>query len=151
MLSIVHTVMMIRWFFQHTLLALLVVGCIAAVYGNEEEPLGQVAGIRLLSREEAAKGRPVKLKGTVVYRARGGRTFIVHDGMEGISVHLFRAKELDVWKGGRPRESENEVGALIEIEGVTGPAGYSPVIIPERFRRWVKGSCPSHGVSPWSV
>ncbi len=134
--------MTIRRFFHHTLLACLLVGCNPSVYADEVNPLEQVAKIRSLSREEATKRRPVKLKGTVVYKARGGRTFIIHDGTEGISVHLFRAKELGVWKGGRPRESENEVGALIEIEGVTGPAGYSPVIIPERFRRLGAGVMP---------
>ncbi len=142
MSMIVHASMTIHRFFKHILLAFLLLGGSPSVYADEARPLDQVAGIRSLSREEAAKGRPVKLKGTVVYKARGGRTFIVHDGKEGISVHLFRSKELGFWKGGRPRESENEVGALIEIEGVTGPAGYSPVIIPERFRRVGEGVMP---------
>jgi hypothetical protein len=47
--------------------------------------------------------------------------------------------------GGRPRESESEVGAVIEIEGVTGPAGYSPVIVPTRFRRIGTGPLPEPG------
>jgi hypothetical protein len=68
--------------------------------------------------------------------------FIIHDGGEGMSVHVFRAKELGIWQGGRPRESETEVGAVIEIEGVTGPAGYSPVIVPTRFRRVGTGPLP---------
>ena len=121
---------------------LVCLGCGSSAIADEPVTLSQVAEIRSLSREQAAKGVRVKLKGTVSYRARGGRTFILYDGKEGISVHVFRAKELGVWKGGRPREAENEVGALIEIEGVTGPAGYSPVIIPERFRRVGEGTMP---------
>jgi signal transduction histidine kinase len=106
------------------------------------KPLDRVDLIRALSREEAAHRLPVRLRGTVVYKPRGDRTFILHDGREGISVHVFRAKELGIWSGGSPPESESEVGAVIEIEGVTGPAGYSPVIVPTRFRRLGTGPLP---------
>ncbi len=106
------------------------------------EPLTRVEQVRSLTREQASEARPVRLRGTVVYKARGGRTFIIHDGGEGMSVHVFRAKELGIWQGGHPRESETEVGAVIEIEGVTGPAGYSPVLVPTRFHRVGTGQLP---------
>ncbi len=114
-------------------LALIAFPATAAV--GAPEPLTRVADVRALSREDAGKSLLVKLRATVVYKTRGGRTFIVNDGAQGISVHLFRATELGIWQGGRVRESDTEVGAVIEIEGVTGPAGYSPVIVPTRFRR----------------
>lgn len=134
--------MMIRRLRHHFLLAFVLLNWSASVFADVAKPLEQVSEIRSLSREDAAKGLRVRLKGTVAYKARGGRTFIFYDGKEGISVHLFRAKELGVWKGGRLSDSENEVGAMIEIEGITGPAGYSPVIIPERFRRVGEGTVP---------
>ena len=104
--------------------------------------LTRVEQIRALTREQAAEVHPVRLRGTVVYKPRGGRSFILHDGVESVSVHVFRAKELGIWDGGRPPESESDVGAMIEIEGVTGPAGYSPVIVPSRFRRIGTGLLP---------
>lgn len=116
-------------------MALALVGYLPQALADAGEVLDRVAVIRSLSRDDAAKGLPVFLKGTVVYKARGGRAFILHDGEEALSVHLFRAKELGLWKGGRIRDEIYDVGAVIEIEGVTGPAGYSPVIIPIRFKR----------------
>ncbi|MFM2197295.1 MAG: hypothetical protein RLZZ505_727 [Verrucomicrobiota bacterium] len=124
---------LVLWVITHSLTNLL---------ADEARPFDRVEQIRSLTREQAAEARPVKLRGTVVYKPRGGRSFILHDGSEGISVHVFRAKELGIWNGGRPPESESEVGALIEIEGVTGPAGYSPVIVPTRFKRLGTGSLP---------
>lgn len=134
--------MPVQWFHR---LAVMVLAC-AAVFplgrAAAVETLGSVAEIRSLSRDDAARGLSVKLRGTVAYKARGGRTFILHDGQEGVSVHLFRAKELGIWKGGGIGNELNEVGAMIEIEGITGPAGYSPVIIPTRFKRLGTGSLP---------
>jgi signal transduction histidine kinase len=126
---------------RYRVLLVILCGMPASVAANPE-PLTRVEQVRSLTREQATEARPVQLRGTVVYKARGGRTFIIHDGGEGMSVHLFRAKELGIWQGGRPHESETEVGAVIEIEGVTGPAGYSPVLVPTRFRRVGSGPLP---------
>jgi signal transduction histidine kinase len=103
----------------------------------EEEPkvLTRVEEIRELSREDAEKGLPVRLRGVVIYRAAGSSFFNVHDGTQSATVQLFRAFDRKIWAGGKLPATESEPGAVIEIEGITGSAGYSPVIIPIRFKR----------------
>ncbi len=110
----------------------------------EEEPkvLSHVAEIRELSRADAEKELPVRLRGVVIYRASGSSFFNVHDGTQSATVQLFRAFDRKIWAGGKLPSTESEPGALIEIEGITGSAGYSPVIIPTRFKRVGTESLP---------
>ncbi len=108
----------------------------------ESTPLATAREIRSLSREEAEKGLPVKIRGTVVLQLGKGRVFNIHDGRECIAVHLFSAQEQGLWKAPAPPQTVTEYGAEVEIEGVTGPAGYSPVIIPTRIQRVGTGIVP---------
>jgi len=101
---------------------------------DESRVLTSVAEIRGLSGEEAAKGLPVQLRATVTFLNYGDGWFKVHDGEEGISVGLEIAKKRGIWTG-RFARTENTLGAVLEIEGITGPGSYSPVIIPTRIRR----------------
>lgn len=107
---------------------------------SEARLLTSAAEIRSLSRLEAEEGHAVRIRGTVIYKARGGAFFNVHDGNQSATVHVFRAREQNLWAGGNLHASENEPGAVIEIEGITGSSGYSPVIVPIRFHR--TGSAP---------
>jgi signal transduction histidine kinase len=95
-----------------------------------------------LSREEAEKGLPVKIRGTVVLQIGKGRVFNIHDGRECIAVHFFKAQEQALWKSPAPPPTVTEYGADVEIEGITGPAGYVPVIIPTRIHRVGTGMVP---------
>jgi len=120
--------------------ALCAMGICAGAVPAEAPPLTHVAEIRGLSGEEAAKAVPVRLRATVNFIDYGDGWFKVHDGVEAISVDLNTAKRRGIWAGGDLPKSENALGAVIEIEGVTGPGSYSPVILPTRFRR--VGSAP---------
>ena len=109
-----------------------------------EEPrvITHVAEIRGLSSAEASKGLPVRLRGTVIFQDYGDGWFKVHDGEEAISVDLNSARKRGLWAGGNLPKAENKLGAIIEVEGVTGAGSYSPVIIPTRFRRVGTGKLP---------
>ncbi|MGN6554834.1 MAG: hypothetical protein ACTHLW_14085, partial [Verrucomicrobiota bacterium] len=72
----------------------------------------------------------------------GDGWFKIHDGREAISVDLNSAKNRGIWAGGDLPKTENELGAIIEIDGITGPGSYSPVIIPQRFHRVGTGPVP---------
>ncbi len=104
----------------------------------EEEPkvLSRVAEIRELSREDARKGLAVRLRGVVIYRSGGGAFFNLHDGTQSATVQLFRAEDRKIWAAEtRMPSKETQPGAVVEIEGVTAFAGYSPVVLPIRGKR----------------
>lgn len=120
----------------------LVVIALCGPLRAESPPLTTAGEIRSLSREEAEKGLPVKIRGTVVLQIGKGRVFNIHDGRECVTVHLFKAEEQGLWKAPMPPPAVTEYGAEVEIEGITDPAGYVPVIIPTRIRRVGTGVVP---------
>jgi signal transduction histidine kinase len=84
-------------------------------------PLTHVAQVRSLSAEEAAREYPVRVRG-VVTTFRPPLLF-VQDETEGISVSTSTPLDLDL-----------EPGQLVEIEGVTGPGRFAPIIDRARIR-----------------
>ena len=109
----------------------------------EREPLTRVAQIRSLSREEAAKALPVRLRGVVTWQDSDPMpAFFVHDGEWNIWVGRSIAQTRNIWQGGGPPPRDSEVGALVEIEGVTDPGGYAPCVLPVRFKRIGSGPLP---------
>ncbi|MBJ7285516.1 MAG: ATP-binding protein [Akkermansiaceae bacterium] len=96
------------------------------------EPLQEVSSIRCLTREEAAKALPVKLKGVVVYQ--GWHNLVVHDGKASIYVDFEFSKAKGFWQGEIPNLKEMPPGTELELEGVTDPGGFSPMVLMERYR-----------------
>ncbi len=125
--------------------AVLLAALWPAVSRGADEPriLTQVAEVRALSRVEAAKGLTVRLRGVVAWRSEAPRgPFIIHDATAGIWVDTSMAEKRSIWAGGETPRQENEVGALLEIEGVSDPGGYAPVIVPTRFHRVGSATLP---------
>jgi len=131
---------MFKLFFNGFLFAVMVCGHLRA--DDAARVLTSVAEIRDLSAEEAAKGWPIHLRATVNFIDYGDGWFKVHDGNEAISVDLNSARNRGIWQGGNLPKSENALGAVLDIEGITGPGSYSPVIIPIRFHRVGTGPVP---------
>ncbi len=105
-------------------------------YVDGKEVLTRAEEVRTLFREQAEKALPVKLRGVVIWQSiNPNGSFVIHDGEWGIYVDLFMAIERGVWKAGDVPRSETEVGALVEVEGVSDPGGYAPMILPHRIRR----------------
>ncbi|HVJ44751.1 MAG TPA: histidine kinase, partial [Luteolibacter sp.] len=101
-----------------------------------ESPVADVAGIRGLSREEAAKHLPVKLRGVVTMAfPRENGSFIVDDGRYGIFVNRSNGKLV-------PGQTDGElkVGTLVEIEGTTTEAGFARDVVAHQIR-WL-GNAP---------
>jgi signal transduction histidine kinase len=63
-----------------------------------------------LSPDEAAKGLPVKVSGTVTYYDRERGIVFLQDGSDAVSARITPAKE---------NEAEVQPGQLLEVEGVT--------------------------------
>lgn len=110
---------------------------------DEQRVLTAVDEIRNLSRDEAAKGLPVRLRGVVTWQDSDPMpSFFVHDGRWNVWVGRSIAMTRGIWQGGGPSVQDSEVGALVEIEGVTDPGGYAPCILPVRFKRIGSGPLP---------
>ena len=99
----------------------------------EAEPRGVITSAREVKRltpEQARSGQPVRLRGVVVYYDQQGFVdLIVHDGTAGIYLADTKDKRLRV----RP-------GDLVEVDGVSGPGDYAPVVRMTALR--VVGTAP---------
>lgn len=126
-------------------LVALAFGVIAGVpcHAGDGRVLTRVEEVRALSREEAARKLPVRLRGVVTWQdADPQPSFFVHDGQWNVWVGRSTATSRGIWDGGRPGTLESEVGALVELEGVTDAGGYAPCVLPVRFRRIGSGLLP---------
>ncbi|HEX8309811.1 MAG TPA: hypothetical protein VF614_00745, partial [Chthoniobacteraceae bacterium] len=77
--------------------------------------VSSIAEIRQLSPEEAAEGRPVRVRGVVTYHEPAWYLSFVQDASGGIYIANISAKL--------------RAGELVEITGVTGPGGGAGRII----------------------
>lgn len=92
--------------------------------------LTRVEQIRKLRPEEAAKGYPVKIRGVVTMDAPAP-DFFVQDGTAGIYV-----------EGNTSQHFLHTLGRSAEIEGVTGPGKFAPVIREQDFHDLGDGALP---------
>jgi signal transduction histidine kinase len=113
--------------------ALVLAGAVWPAVAQNTAPLTAVSTIRDLSHEAAAEGLPVKLTGVVVYV--GWNHFVLHDGQAAVFADLYFAKAKGLWKGALPDLSQFPPGMEIEIEGVTDPGGFSPMVLVTGYRR----------------
>lgn len=114
------------------LVLLALAGGTARMCAETEAPLTAVSAIRDLSRADAAKALPVKLTGVVVYV--GWDHFVLHDGQSAVFADFRFSKAKGFWKGPLPDLSELKAGTEIEIQGVTDPGGFSPMVLLTRYQ-----------------
>jgi signal transduction histidine kinase len=94
--------------------------------------------VRRLSPEQAALGYPVRIRGVITMDAPAP-DFIVQDSTAGIYVEgCVSYKYLHL------------LGQLVEIEGVTGPGKFAPVIREQRLKFLGKGVLPKARLFPFS-
>ena len=110
-----------------------------AVSGGAEV-ITRAAEVQALSREEAGRKLPVRIRGVVTWRAATeDPNFVVDDGEQGVYVccKLAIAPSMVpvVYENGDHPETTTEPGALVEVEGVSNPGGCAPIIMASRVRR----------------
>jgi hypothetical protein len=111
--------------------ALLVAG--GGVPGGAPPPaLTEVREIRRLSADEAARALPVRLKGIVTYYhfLPEWNPLFVQDGTGGIYVELGAA------------DPHLDPGDVVEVEGVTGPGRFAPLVRQPTIRRLARSGLP---------
>ena len=122
--------------------ALLVATSVARLLAGEGLPGGaprvitRVAEIRALSREEAARGLPVRVCGVVTWQsAMSNHNFVIDDGEQGIYVASLPANQTVRVNGGEEPGAITTPGSQVEIEGVSNPGGCAPIIVSMKIRR----------------
>jgi signal transduction histidine kinase/CheY-like chemotaxis protein len=103
----------------------------AGLRARENKLLTTAKEVKSLSVEEAASSMPVHVRGTVTYFDPDGRLLFVQDETAGIFVYSPQAEP---WKIA-PRD-------LVDVEGVSVPGDFSPIIKAVRVGRIAAGSMP---------
>lgn len=99
--------------------------------------LTQASQIRQLSPEQAAQGYPVQIRGVITDDVPSP-DFFVQDASAGIYV-----------EGSQSPKFDHHFGDSIELEGVTGPGKYAPVIRELKIRVIGKGNLPATTIYPF--
>jgi len=116
-----------------------------AVQAVSQEPITRVAGIRVLSREDAAKALPVRLEGVVIWQVKDA--MVIWDGEKSVWVAWSSANQQQLKKTSGSVDMPT-LGTFVEIEGCTAPGGYAPIIIPKAIRRIGMMDLPKAAVVP---
>jgi signal transduction histidine kinase len=95
--------------------------------------LRQIAQIRNLPANEAARGYPVNIRGVLTYADPDSFDLFIQDSSGGIFVAVNREKF----------ESIPAALQLVEITGYTGPGDYAPVIEAEQLRVLGEAALPN--------
>src|SRR5215813_550336 len=106
---------------------------VAALLSNADRQtaaLTRVSQIRQLAAQDASEGRPIRIRG-VITAGFPAPDFFVQDSSAGIYV-----------EGNKTSAFEHHLGDFVEIEGVTGPGKFAPVVIERRMRVLGKGNLP---------
>src|SRR5215471_3709784 len=92
--------------------------------------LTQASEIRRLSAEQASQGYPVKVRGVITMDAPAP-DFVIQDSTAGIFV-----------EGSHSPEYPHLLGQVVELEGITGPGRFAPVIREQQLRVVGNGTLP---------
>ena len=96
--------------------------------------LTEVSQVRKLSSREAARGYPVRIRGVITFShlgEDGGYLFFVQDATAGIYVH-----DPD------PDPTACQAGRVVDLEGVSDPGQFAPIIRKERLTVVGEGPMP---------
>lgn len=102
--------------------------------------LTTAAQVQRLSREQAQRGYHVKIRGVVTYVAPNFASLVIQDSTRAIFVTHYSGG----WEHGVPR-----VGDLWEIQGISNPADFSPVVELQQATRLGPGRLPDPVRPTW--
>lgn len=93
--------------------------------------LRTVREVHTLSEKEARRGYPVSVRAVVTYFNPVGNNLFIQDETDGVYVWIGDAPLIDL-----------HVGELVEVNGVSAPGGYAPIIGNPRIRVLGEGRIP---------
>ena len=100
---------------------------ICPLSAQDAGPITRVADVRGLSKADAAKRPPVKVKGVVTWR--GTKELVVQDPTAGIFVSRADRVVPGLWHGDDAVFTDMKPGMAVEIVGVADRGGFTPVIL----------------------
>src|SRR5581483_8611165 len=106
--------------------------------GGKPPVLTRADQIRRLRPEEAAKGYPVHIRGVITMDAPAP-DFFIQDATEGIFV-----------EGSVSPQFTHVMGQFVDLEGITGPGKFAPVIRETKLRVLGPGMLPKAPLVPFS-
>ncbi|MGA2116797.1 MAG: response regulator [Bryobacteraceae bacterium] len=116
---------------------LWIVNChLAGEQPSEREPLPTLTtagAVHSLTSSESERHYPVHLRAVCVVCFEGWHGFFVHDGTTGVYVET---------KGQVLLTAAMHPGLLLDIEGVTGPGEFAPIVDRSTFRVLGEGAVP---------
>lgn len=116
--------------------------CMPVALAQSTQPalplLTRAEQIRQLTPEEAARGYPVRVRGVITDDVPSP-DFFVQDATAGIYV-----------EGSLSPRFNHRWGDLVEVEGITGPGKFAPVIREQKTRVLGKGTLPPTHIYPFS-
>lgn len=96
-------------------------------------PLTRIGDVRALSRDDATKGLPVRVRGVVTWRGLR-RQVTVQDETGGTWILPNEARQPGLPPADEAALRSIRVGDVIEVEGVTFPGAYAPVVMAGAVR-----------------
>jgi signal transduction histidine kinase len=115
---------------------------VSVAFGQSSDPkwptLTHAEDVRRLTPEEAAKGYPVLIRGVITMDAPAP-DFFVQDKTAGIYV-----------EGSASTGYSHVLGEVVEIEGITGPGKFAPVIREQKSRVVGHGALPQARLFPFA-
>lgn len=103
----------------------------AAAQNPAAGQLTSAAQVRNLTAQQAAEGRPVRLKGVVTFFDAGLYSRFVQD--ESAGIYFRESTNMPALKSGQ----------IIQIEGMTSPGEFAPVIVPNSVKVIDEGPLPA--------
>lgn len=108
--------------------------------GTADLPLLTTADeVKRLARSEALRGYPVRLRGVITRAVRGYDSLVIQDETRGVFVGGVPARNAAMPK----------FGEFWEIEGVTAPGNFAPVVQWRSGRRLGPGRLPEPVLATW--
>ncbi len=102
-------------------------------------PISTVAGVKALSFDMARQALPVSIRGVVTAYVSKNAGAVVQDSTRGVYVDL---REI-------PGSEPLQHGELCQIEGVTGPGSFSPVVVARRITHLGPSQLPKPLNATW--
>ncbi|MGB8370692.1 MAG: ATP-binding protein [Limisphaerales bacterium] len=101
--------------------------------------LTTAAEVHRLKREEAQRGYPVKIRGVVTCVLPERQAFVIQDSIRGLYV-----EDHSPTRSGPP-----QIGEFMEVEGVTDPSLFAPILHAERLSHLGEGHLPMPVYPTW--
>ena len=101
--------------------------------------LTTAAEVHRLKREEAQRGYPVKIRGVVTCVLPERQAFVIQDSIRGLYV-----EDHSEIRSGPP-----QIGEFMEVEGVTDPSLFAPILHAERLSHLGEGHLPMPVYPTW--